>query len=202
VERLSGKSNVTQAREDLRLIEAIKGGNETAFAELVRKYQRQVANVIYLTLGSPDDVEDLTQEVFIRVHRSLPRFEYEASLFAWIYRIAVNISIDELRRRKIKKTLSIDYFSEAVLHREEKTRKSEGPSDHVLLEEKRVTIREAIDKLSPAHRVAIVLREYEGLSYGENCETLNISPQAVKSRIFRAREELRKLLSNYFEERT
>jgi len=192
---------VNQSKDDLQLIEAAKAGDDAAFEELVRKYQRQVANVIYLTLGSRDDVEDLTQEVFIRVHRSLHRFEFDASIYAWIYRIAVNISIDEIRRRKIKRTLSLEYISDAVLHRETRTRTQEWPSDDVLKNEKKEIIQTAIRKLSPVHRVAIVLREYEGLSYEEIAETLNITTQAVKSRIFRAREELRKLLSEYFEER-
>lgn len=191
-----------QTRDDFELVNAIQQGDEKAFEELVRKYQRQVANVIYLTLGSREDVDDLTQEVFIRVHRSISRFEFEASLFAWIYRIAVNISIDEIRRRKIKKTFSLEFFSEKTLHDEWKTKAHDSPSDRMLRGEKEQIVRRAIEKLSPVHRTVIILREYEELSYDEIAAVLKISTPAVKSRIFRAREELRVMLEDYFEERT
>ncbi len=191
---------MTYPGDDLDLVRAFRKGDEKAFEELVRRYQRQVANVIYLILGSRNDVDDLTQEVFLRVYRSLSRVEVTTSLFSWIYRIAVNMAIDELRRRKIRRTLSLDFFSEAVLEREKKTDDTSGPSAQVLSDEQKEKVLDAIRKLTPAHRAALVLREYEGLSYREIAETLNITEQAVKSRIFRSREELKRILKDYFEE--
>lgn len=191
---------MTNAGDDLELVGAFRKGDERAFEELVRRYQRQVANVIYLTLGSRTEVDDLTQEVFLRVYRSLSRVEVKTSLFSWIYRIAVNIAIDELRRRKIKRTLSLDFFSESSLEREKSIEDPNEPSEKVLSEEKKQKVVEAIKKLTPAHRAALVLREYEGLSYREIAQTLDITEQAVKSRIFRSREELKKLLKDYFKE--
>ena len=182
------------------MVRAFRKGDERAFEELVRRYQRQVANVIYLTLGSRAEVDDLTQEVFLRVYRSLSRVEVTTSLFSWIYRIAVNIAIDELRRRKIKRTLSLDFFSESSLEREKNIEDPTEPSERVLSDERKQKVMEAIKKLTPAHRAALVLREYEGLSYKEIAQTLNITEQAVKSRIFRSREELKKLLGDYFKE--
>lgn len=192
---------MNQIRDDAQLLAEIKQGNEKAFGELVQKYQRQVANVIYLTLGFRDNVDDLTQEVFIRVHRSISKFELDSSLFSWIYRIAVNISIDEIRRRKIRKTLSLDFFSDGILYSERKGKKAEDPSEHYLSSEKKEVVREAIQKLPQLHKTVIILREYENLSYQEIGEVLKISIPAVKSRLFRAREELRILLKDYFEER-
>ncbi len=191
---------MTYAGDDLELVRAFRKGDERAFEELVRRYQRQVANVIYLTLGSRAEVDDLTQEVFLRVYRSLSRVEVTTSLFSWIYRIAVNIAIDELRRRKIKRTLSLDFFSESSLEREKNIEDPTEPSERVLSDERKQKVMEAIKKLTPAHRAALVLREYEGLSYKEIAQTLNITEQAVKSRIFRSREELKKLLGDYFKE--
>lgn len=189
-----------QITDDFQLVEAFRHGDEKAFEELVRRYQRQVANIIYLTLGNREAIEDLTQEVFIRVYKSLARFQHDASVYSWIYRITVNLCIDEIRRRKIKRTISLQFFSDHKLEQEKKFKDKATAADRVLTEERRSMVREALQKLSPLQRTVIVLREYEDLSYDEIAKTLNISTQAVKSRIFRARDELRKLLEGYFGE--
>lgn len=194
-------TDVKQIVDDYQLVEAFREGDEQAFEELVRRYQRQVANIIYLTLGNRDEVEDLSQEVFIRVYKSLTKFERDASLYSWIYRIAVNLCIDEIRRKKIKRTLSLEFFSEGKLEEEKKNKSQTSAADGVLGKEKRQVILDALQKLSPVHRTVIVLREYEDLTYEQIAKTLHISTQAVKSRIFRAREELRELLKDYFKER-
>lgn len=190
-----------QPADDFQLIRSFQAGDEASFAELVRRYQRQVANIIYLTLGDRSEIEDLTQEAFIRVYRSLERFAFDSSFYSWLYRIVVNLCIDELRRRKIKRTLSLDFFSESRLEREESSVTQRSGAEEVLDQEKRATILTALDKLSPDYKMVIILREYNDLSYAEIATILKISPQAVKSRIFRARSELRKLLQDYFKER-
>lgn len=189
-------------RDDFKLIEAFRKGDEKAFEEIVRRYQRQVANIIYLTLGNREEVDDLSQEVFVRVFRSLDRFEFDSSLYSWIYRIAVNLCIDEIRKKKIRKLIPLDFLTERKLETEKHSKETATGSDELLQKEKKEIIRSALDKLSPIHRAVILLREYQDLSYGEIAKTLHISPQAVKSRIFRAREELRELLKDYFQERT
>jgi RNA polymerase sigma-70 factor (ECF subfamily) len=193
---------VKQTADDFGLVEAFRRGDEKAFEEIVRRYQHQVANIIYLTLGSKEEVEDLSQEVFIRVYKSLARFEFDASLYSWIYRIAVNLCIDEIRRRKIRKAVSLEFFSEQKLEKEKRSKELVTAADPLLAKEKQEVIVDALQKLSTNHRTVLLLREYEDLSYGEIARTLRISPQAVKSRIFRAREELRKLLKGYFKERS
>lgn len=189
-------------RDDFKLIEAFRKGDEKAFEEIVRRYQRQVANIIYLTLGNREEVDDLSQEVFVRVFRSLDRFEFDSSVYSWIYRIAVNLCIDEIRKKKIRKLIPLDFLTEKKLESEKRSKETATSSDELLQKEKKEIIRGALDKLSPLHRTVILLREYQDLSYGEIAKTLRISPQAVKSRIFRAREELRELLKDYFQERT
>jgi RNA polymerase sigma-70 factor (ECF subfamily) len=193
---------VEPQRDDFRLIEEFRKGDEKAFEEIVRRYHRQVANIIYLTLGNREEVDDLSQEVFVRVFRSLDRFEFDSSLYSWIYRIAVNLCIDEIRKKKIRKLIPLDFFSERKLEDERRHKEVVTGADELLQKEKREMILEALNKLSPIHRAVILLREYQDLSYGEIAKTLHISPQAVKSRIFRAREELRELLKDYFQERT
>ena len=89
--------------DDFSLVKAFQAGDQQAFESLVRRYQHQVANLIYVTMGNRDDVDDIAQEVFIRVYRSLIRFKFDASFFSWIYRITMNLCIDEIRKRKIRK---------------------------------------------------------------------------------------------------
>jgi RNA polymerase sigma-70 factor (ECF subfamily) len=187
-------------QDDRSLALAFRNGDEKAFEEIVRRYHRQVGSILYLTLGSRKDVEDLMQDVFVRVHRSLARVNVETTLFSWIYRIAVNIAIDEVRRRRIRKIVSMDFLTEPG-GKEIQLEDPGRASDSVLSAEKRDQILAALQRLSPAHRAALVLREYEDLTYKEIAETLGISEQAVKSRIFRAREELKGILKNYFRER-
>jgi RNA polymerase sigma-70 factor (ECF subfamily) len=193
--------SVEQNPDDFQLVEAFRRGEEKAFDEIVRRYQRQVANIIYLTLGSRAEVDDLSQDVFVRIYRSLDRFEFDSSLYSWIYRITVNLCIDEIRKKKIRKFIPLDFLAEKKLEQEKRASAAMTGSDQLLQKEKSETIRKALEKLSPVHRTVILLREYQDLSYGEIAKTLRISPQAVKSRIFRAREELRELLKDYFQER-
>jgi RNA polymerase sigma-70 factor, ECF subfamily len=186
--------------DDFSLIKAIQAGDHQAFESLVRRYQRQVANLIYVTMGSRDDVDDIAQDVFIRVYRSLPRFKFDASFFSWIYRITMNLCIDEIRKRKIRKVLSLDFLTEDALENSRKSKDHQLPSDLIMAEERSQIVRSALQRLKPEHRDILVLREYKNLGYSEIAEALDISLEAVKSRIFRARSELKILLSEYFEE--
>jgi len=190
----------TTVIDDFSLIRAIQAGDHQAFESLVRRYQRQVANLIYVTMGSRDDVDDIAQEVFIRVYRSLPRFKFDASFFSWIYRITMNLCIDEIRKRKIRKVISLDFLTEDALEKSRKSKDHNMPSDSLLADERHQMVQAALQGLRPEHREILVLREYKDLGYTEIAETLNISLEAVKSRIFRARSELKILLQEYFEE--
>jgi len=182
---------------DVDLIRRFQQGDQAAFESLVRRYQRQVANIIFLTLGTRDGLEDLAQEVFIRVHRSLGRFKSESTFFSWLYRITVNICIDEARKRKLRRALSLEFLAESnsLMMRDFHT--DRGTDDHVLREERRHLVLRALQRLPAIQREAIILREYEELSYEEIAETLGITVQAVKSRLFRARTELERLLKPY-----
>ena len=187
--------------DDFTLIRSVQSGDHKAFELLVHRYQRQVANLIYMTMSSRDDVEDIAQEVFIRVYRSLPKFKFDASFFSWLYRITTNLCIDEIRKRKITKVLSLDFLTEDVLEKTRKNKEHALPTDSILTDEKHLVIQSALKRLKPEHREILVLREYEDLGYTEIADTLGISLEAVKSRIFRARVELKNLLGDYFKER-
>jgi RNA polymerase sigma-70 factor (ECF subfamily) len=185
--------------DDFSLVKAFQAGDQHAFESLVRRYQHQVANLVYVTMGSRDDVDDIAQEVFIRVYKSLPRFKFDASFFSWVYRITMNLCIDEIRKRKIRKVLSLDFLTEDALEKSRKNKDHSMPSDSMLLDERRQIVQSALQRLKPEHRDILVLREYKDLGYSEIAEALDISLEAVKSRIFRARSELKILLSEYFE---
>jgi RNA polymerase sigma-70 factor, ECF subfamily len=188
--------------DDFTLIQAVLAGDHRAFESLVHRYQHQVANLIYKNVGNQDIVEDITQEVFIRVYRSLPRFKFDASFFSWIYRITMNLCIDEIRKRQIRRVLSLDFLTEDSLEKNRMNKNHTLASDSMLTEEKKHVIKTALQRLAPEHREVLVLREYQDFSYQEIAETLGLSIEAVKSRIFRARIELKKMLSTYFKELT
>lgn len=188
--------------DDFKLIQEILKGNHNLFESLVHRYQRQVANLIFLTMGNSDDVEDIAQEVFIRVFNALPKFKFDASVYSWIHRITVNLCIDEIRKRKVRKVLSLDFITEDALDKLKKNKEQMIPFDAMMKEERTTVVQKALQKISPEHREILVLREYRDFSYQEIAETLKLSIEAVKSRIFRARQDLKKHLSPYFMERT
>ena len=187
--------------DDYKLVRSIQAGDHQAFEMLVRRYQRQVANLVYLTMGNSDDVEDITQEVFIRVYRSLPKFKFDASFFSWLYRITMNLCIDEIRKRKIRHVFSLDYLTEDTLEKNRKDKEHPTAFDALKKEEKQKVVRSALQKLKPEHREILIMREYQDLSYDQISETLDLRLEAVKSRIFRARKEMKNLLNKYFKER-
>jgi RNA polymerase sigma-70 factor (ECF subfamily) len=192
----------TIVTDDFTLIRSIQAGDHQAFDTLVRRYQRQVANLVYLTMGNRDDVDDIVQEVFIRVYRSLSKFKFDASFFSWLYRITKNLCIDEIRKRRIRRVLSLDYLTEDTLEKSRKSKDYTMASDSILTDEKRQIIQSALQRLRPEYREVLVLREYQDFSYNEIAETLGLRLEAVKSRIFRARTEMKNLLNDYFKERT
>jgi RNA polymerase sigma-70 factor (ECF subfamily) len=185
--------------DDETLVRASLAGNHTAFEQLIKRYERQIANLIYTTMGTSESVDDLSQEVFIRVYRSLKNFKFDASVFSWMYRIAMNLCIDEIRKRKIRKVLSLDFLTEDALEGARKHKDYILPSDAMMQEEKKEMVQRALQQLSQEHREVILLREYQDYSYTEIAETLDIKIEAVKSRIFRARKELKKKLLHYVE---
>lgn len=187
--------------DDWALVEQIRAGRQGAFRDLVRRYERQVAHLIYLSLGRPEDVEDLSQEVFLRVYHALPRLQPQRSLFSWIYRIASNVVIDEARRRKFRNMLSLEFLA-AEKGLDAAAGPDRDPSVHTERSDVRTIVHMAIRSLPPDQRLVVLLREYEDLTYDEIAEALDISIPAVKSRLFRARQELKTLLSSVMEERS
>ncbi len=112
----------------------------------------------------------------------------------------MNLCFDETRKRKVKRILSLDFLTEEGIEEHRQEKQNILPSDELIMEEDRQVVRQALQRISEEHRQILILREYENYGYNEIAETLNISLEAVKSRLFRARAEMRKLLQGYFKE--
>jgi RNA polymerase sigma-70 factor (ECF subfamily) len=167
------------------LIRSAASGNTSAFAELVRLYRFRVLRTAAGILGSSDEAEDVAQQVFIKLWQHLGDYDPTGSFASWIYRITVNLAIDALRRRKHETLLSDDQPAGQV--------DAEG---QVLARGQRDAVRRAIAKLPDKTRAALVLREYEQLSYKEIAEALKIPLGTVMSRLNYARRTLAKLLES------
>jgi RNA polymerase sigma-70 factor (ECF subfamily) len=186
-----------KAREADLIARAVAGDGD-AFAELVEPYESRVYNLAVRMCGDRETAFDLAQDVFLKAYRFLPRFKGEASFSTWLYRVASNTCLDQLRRRKRSlETLSLDdaVETESGSLRRTVADSSVEPEKLVLREEVRAEIRDAVVGLPLEQRLAVLLRDFEGLSYGEIAEVLGCSLGTVKSRINRGRAALRKRLA-------
>lgn len=185
---------------DKTLIEAIKAGNQNAFRELVETYQNLVANTCYGLLQNATDAEDVTQEVFIQVYRSIDKFRGDSKLATWLYRIATTRSIDLLRKRKRRSRVqSFQTFfggEEAALQIEDN--KSRSPQQTLENQERAAVLAKAVARLPESQQVAFTLCKYEDLSYQQIAEIMDRSLSSVESLLFRAKKNLRKYLEEYY----
>ena len=186
--------------EDTLLAFKAADGLDSAVESLVRKYEKLVSTCAYSIVGNTEDALDVSQETFLKVYKSIGSFKGESEFSTWIYRIAKNTALDFVRRRK-QNTVSIDSSGEEnegfdIADESE----SASPEKKVLQKEKVQILRKAIDSLSEEHREIIILRDMNDYSYEAIAESLGIETGTVKSRLFRAREQLRKILlkENYF----
>jgi RNA polymerase sigma-70 factor (ECF subfamily) len=182
--------------EDIRLMHLVAGGDTVAFEALIVRHQALVAGTVARMLGSNSDVEDIAQQVFIRVWRSAGRYVARAKFTTWLLKITRNLVFNEMRRAKRhpRVPVQIDPEAEELPLRDEATA---TPDATLLQEELQSKIDSAIAQLPDTQRMALVLRRYQELSYEEIAEVLELSVPAVKSLLFRARTELRARLQDY-----
>lgn len=190
--------------QDLALVEELREGSERAFDYLISVYQRPIYNFVFRLLEDPADAPDVTQEVFLKVFRNIREFRGECSLKTWIYRIAVN-EASNLRRwfsRHRRHELSLDDAGNdrpavaATLVDPQETQ-----YEQVLRHERMRVLEKALSQVKESFRVAVVLRDIEGLSYEEIAQILKVSIGTVKSRILRGREALKQRLLGVVPER-
>jgi RNA polymerase sigma-70 factor, ECF subfamily len=187
-----------QNDDDPSLINRFKEGDASAFGEIVLKYQDKVYNLCRHMLGNAQDAEDAAQDVFLKAYQALPKFQPEASLYTWLYRIATNTCIDYKKKPVFESLFGDSGEGERLVH----DRASDAPSPEKLYQSKQIgqALQESLGKMSPKLRAIIILKEIEELSYEEIADTLEISMGTVKSRIARAREEIQKLMIKFREQ--
>ena len=181
--------------EDKQLIADAIAGKQDAYKRLMKKYHNAIYHLIIRMVGNNDDVEDLTQEAFVKAFHSLSSFNDEFAFSTWLYKIATNNCIDYLRKRKLK-TFSIDrpISSQDGDQQYEIPDDSHTPDTDILQDQQTSTIQYAIDHLPEKYRVVIIMRHQEEKSYEEIAEELDLPLGTVKAHIFRAREMLYKSL--------
>jgi RNA polymerase sigma-70 factor (ECF subfamily) len=191
------KKPATPAGRDAQVIEAFQRGEKAAFDTLVLRHKDRVFNLSYSFLGDYEEANESSQEAFIKVYNGLKKFRFESSFSTWLYRIVINTCTNKIKSlafRQKKMTSSLDnpgHEGNRALDI-----RDEGPTPLVELEERerQDLIRRAIDQLQPEHKAVVVLRDMEGLSYEEIAEITGANLGTVKSRLSRARFELRNKL--------
>jgi RNA polymerase sigma-70 factor (ECF subfamily) len=176
-----------QGAEDHILIQRFLAGEDAAFERLVERYYQRIDRLAQQIVRHPMAAEDIAQECFLRAYRGLPRFRGEASFYSWLYRITVNLCLNYLRQQAYQRSTTQDTEVSALPI-------VDDPSLLLETQERERLIRHAIDKLPPHYRVAIVLRDLEGLSYQEIAAILSIPLGTVKSRINFGKRLLHKAL--------
>ena len=183
-------------------------GDTAAFERLVRKYEKYVCTTVYSVIKNYDDSFDVAQEVFLKLYHSIGSFKGESSFSSWLYRIAKNTALDFLRKEKNSRN-NVSLYTENSDGEETEmeipdTSVASSPEQTAVRNEAKDIIYTALDEISEQHKEIIVLRDINGYSYEEIAKMLNLEYGTVKSRLFRAREALRKKLleKNYFENGT
>ncbi len=184
--------------ENVRLMLRVREGDIRAFEQLVEMHQRGVIGTVARMLNNQDDAHDVAQQVFVRVWRSASRYEPTAKFTTWLYTITKNLVFNELRRRTRKREVSIE-AQEEEHHHEMVAATRLNPDTIVQQEELEAAIDRAIATLPEKQRLAVTLRRYEDMPYEEICVVLGMSLSAVKSLLFRARNDLKEKLSGYLE---
>jgi RNA polymerase sigma-70 factor, ECF subfamily len=186
--------------DDATLVTQTREGDARAFSELVRRYEGKVFRLAQHVTQNREDAEDVLQETFLKAYEHLDQFRGESKFYTWIVRIAVNQALMKLRRRKTDKSVSLDQTidtGEDTIVREIAAW-DEDPEQRFSREELGTILNSAVESLEPLYRSVFVLRDIEDLSTEETAEALDLSVPAVKSRLLRARLQLREKLTRYF----
>ncbi len=180
--------------DERELVRNAKNGDLKAYEEIIGLYEKKVFSTIYYMVKNDNEVEDIAQEVFIKIYRNLKNFKEESSLYTWIYRITINVCIDELKKRK-----KVVYLDEKIETKEgelEVQLQDDGKSPSDLAEDQDVKdrLKKCIDRLPENQKIMIILRDIKGFTYMEIAEMMKINLGTVKSKISRARSALKELL--------
>jgi len=193
--RESDENALVLRARDSRLVSRTLAGDAEAFEDLVRLYYDRIRALVYHHLHREDELDDALQEIFLKAFQALPRFRKKSNFYTWLYRIASNYCIDRLRKRRLE-LVSLDSSENRDAVEARLPASHDSPEDSFTRTERVGMVRKALAMLDPIFQNIIVLREIEGLSYEEIQESLDIGMGTVKSRLARARAELKKILED------
>ena len=189
--------------EDLQAVRLAQGGDALAFDGLVRKYQHRVIAVVGRYIGDWSECQDVAQDVFVRVYRALPGFRGESQFSSWIHRIAVNTALNHIDARKRRPPQDDIELSDAELYgNHEGLQSNASPEQELLRQELLGVLQAAMNALPDDLRIALTLREIDGLTYEQIAEQMNTPIGTVRSRIFRARDAIDQKLQNHMPKQT
>jgi RNA polymerase sigma-70 factor (ECF subfamily) len=177
--------------DDKDLVERLRAGEPRAFEDLVRRYQHRVFGVALRMLDNRTEAEDIAQDVFLRVHRSIGAFRGEAKLSTWLYGIASNLCLNRLTSAERKR---VRHDDEAVMQAPSDAPDATATMEHAEIQ---AALRQAINELPDERRIVIVLRDLEGLAYEEIALALGLEPGTVRSRLHRARLDLKNKMERF-----
>jgi len=190
---------VSPEADDQSLVAACRLGDRQAFKSLMQRYQRKVYSVAYGFLRNQEDALDVVQESFIKVHRYLGNFEGNSSFYTWLYRIVTNLCIDHIRKNKRHRELE---FDDGLRHDGEDGAVSALPLSSLgdpaqVLQRREIldAVQDGLQYLSDKHRAVIIMRELQGMSYEEMAQAMKCSKGTIMSRLFHARRNMQKLLT-------
>ncbi len=198
----SSAAEVSPQPDDLTLVQQAQAGDAAAFDELVRRYQRQIYGVVYHMTSHHEDASDLAQEAFVKAWQALKSFKGDSSFFTWIYRIAVNRTLNHLKTRKFRESkhrFSInDLDAEAENHPDMVALVAHNtPRRDLALVELQERLNEAMAQLSENHRLVVTLHDIQGLPHEAIAQIMNCNTATVRTRLFYARQQLQGILSDY-----
>lgn len=168
--------------------EGVQTREEVVFEDVFEAYQDRIYNCVYRLMGNSEDAYDLTQETFLRAYAALPKIRGELKIGPWLYRIATNLCMDQLRRRKLVRWEPLENLLSVFQGRQVA---KDNPERETLRQESREMVHRVLENLPPKYRTCLVLREYQDMSCEEIAQVLGTTRSAVKSLLFRAREEFR-----------
>jgi RNA polymerase sigma-70 factor (ECF subfamily) len=176
--------------DELKLIQDFNDGNEQAYNQLVLRYKEKIYWIVRRMIPDHDDADDITQNVFIKAYQSLHSFKGDSSFYTWIYRIAINLSLNEIRRKKFRQTFTID----EEIHQIQSS--DDLPIDVLVRKERTQQIKDAIELLPEKQKKVFVLRYYEELPYEEIAKILHTSVGGLKANYFHAVKKIGVFLKN------
>jgi RNA polymerase sigma-70 factor (ECF subfamily) len=179
--------------DDQRLIARCLDGDSAAFGELVRRYQDRLYNTVYRLVENPDDALDVVQDAFLNAYQSLDGFKGDSLFFTWLYRIAVNTAISHKRKQRVLLSIDGDRNGASSLQPLDDSAYSR-PGEALERAEQEQRIQHALSRLSPEHRAVLILKDMEGQKYEAMADILGVPVGTIRSRLHRARAELRGLL--------